>query len=172
MDMNRKGMITLIISIVMVVFLASTIFILRSALADKTDGHAFAEQVAKKNGVKNIEEVSTYNSDHVYYVVKGQNQKKQKVIAFVPKDESKKVKIVLEKNGLSKKEVLQLVSTYDDNKKPKKIISMEIGYDDSEKPKWDIPVWEVRYVDQKNRYTYFIVSFTDSKVYKAYSIQR
>lgn len=172
MSMNGKRMITLIVSIVIVVILVSTIFIFRSALAHKTDGHALAEQMAMKNGVKNIEEVSTYNSDHVYYVVKGKNQKNQKVIAFVPKDESKKVKIVLEKNGLSKKEVLQLVSSYDDDKKPKEIISVEIGYDDSEKPKWDIPVWEVRYVDQKNRYTYFIVSFSDRKVYKAYSIQQ
>lgn len=170
--MKKKNVFILALLILMLITVTSIAFILKSALAERTVGHDYAEKVAMENGVKKIEEISTYNSDNVYYVVKGKNHEDKSVIAFVPKNEKKRVHMFLADKGLTKEDVLELVSSYDPDKKPKEIISIEIGYDDSQKPKWDIPVWEVRYKDEKNRYTYFIVSFTDSKVYKSYSIQQ
>ncbi|WP_243386632.1 DUF5590 domain-containing protein [Bacillus kexueae] len=170
--MNRKGIITLSIIIIITLITTTVALILRSALEHRTDGHAYAEQKAIENGIKNIEEVSTYRSDSVYYVVKGKNKNDEQVVAFVPKEEKEQVHIFLEKDGLTKEEVLELVHRYDEEKRPNEIISIQLGFDNSQTPKWDIPVWEVRYKDQKNRYTYFIVSFTDPKVYKSYSIQQ
>jgi len=170
--MKIKAIITILLSFFTLVFLILGGWMYYSLMNDKTEGHSIASEVAKKNGIKIIEEVSTYHSDHVYYIVKGQNENNQNVIVFIPEKNTENIKTVYEKDGLTKEEVLNLVNTYDQDKKPKEIISVKIGYDDSKSPKWDIPVWEVRYIDQQNRYTYFFVSFTDPKIYKAYSIQQ
>lgn len=172
MWMKFKTILTITFSFVILISILVGGWMYHSLMTDKTKGHSKVIQIAKNNGLKIIEEVSTYYSDHVYYIVKGQNENNKNMILFISKDNKEKIKSVLEKDGLTKEEVLKLVHSFDPEKKPKKIISFEIGYDDSKSPKWDIPVWEVRYIDQQNRYTYFFVSFTDPKVYKAYSIQQ
>ncbi|WP_044749103.1 DUF5590 domain-containing protein [Bacillus alveayuensis] len=170
--MSRKTIVTLIISTILIVCLITIGWIYRSAMDDKMMGHTWAEEVAKENGIKNIKNISTYYSDHAYYIVAGSNDKSEHVYAFIPKDRPEDILTIKEKDGLSKDDVLKLVFSFDEEKKPQEIIAISLGYDDSKTPKWDIPVWEVRYIDQKNRYTYFIVSFTDPQVYKSYSIQQ
>lgn len=161
-----------IISIICFLLLATAFVthIYTSAEEDKRKGHHSASEIAQNNGFEKVDNISTYHSRHTYYVVQGKNKNGEKIIGWMKKGNDN---ILVKKadEGLSKKEVLQLVQEVA-GEKPKEIRKIMLGFDDSKQPTWDIPVWEVQFIDQQNRYTYLIVSFTDERVYKIYSIKQ
>ncbi|MEK3645427.1 cell wall elongation regulator TseB-like domain-containing protein [Aeribacillus sp. FSL M8-0235] len=166
-----KGKIFISFICALIFLVVTFAFLYNSAKEDKTKGHETAIQAAKEHGFASIDEVNTFYNRNVYYIIQGKNKKGEKIIGWMKKRNTDKILIKKAKEGLSKDDVLQLIQNID-NSKPKKIKKIMLGYDDTDSKKWDIPVWEVQYIDQQNRYTYFIVSFTDDRVYKMYSIKQ
>ncbi|MED0703271.1 DUF5590 domain-containing protein [Aeribacillus composti] len=166
-----KGKIFISFICALIFLVVTCAFLSHSAKEDKTKGHETAIQAAKEHGFASIDEVNTFYNRNVYYIIQGKNKKGEKIIGWMKKGNTDKILIKKAKEGLSKDDVLQLIQNID-NSKPKKIKKIMLGYDDTDSKKWDIPVWEVQYIDQQNRYTYFIVSFTDDRVYKMYSIKQ
>jgi len=166
-----KGKIFISFICALIFLVVTFAFLYNSAKEDKTKGHETAIQAAKEHGFASIDEVNTFYNRNVYYIIQGKNKKGEKIIGWMKKGNTDKILIKKAKEGLSKDDVLQLIQNID-NSKPKKIKKIMLGYDDKDSKKWDIPVWEVQYIDQQNRYTYFIVSFTDDRVYKMYSIKQ
>ncbi|AXI39983.1 MAG: hypothetical protein C6W58_03130 [Bacillaceae bacterium] len=166
-----KGKIFISFICALIFLVVTFAFLYNSAKEDKTKGHETAIQAAKEHGFASIDEVNTFYNRNVYYIIQGKNKKGEKIIGWMKKGNTDKILIKKAKEGLSKDDVLQLIQNID-NSKPKKIKKIMLGYDDTDSKKWDIPVWEVQYIDQQNRYTYFIVSFTDDRVYKMYSIKQ
>ncbi|ASS91706.1 MULTISPECIES: DUF5590 domain-containing protein [Aeribacillus] len=166
-----KGKIFISFICALIFLVVTFAFLYNSAKEDKTKGHETAIQAAKEHGFASIDEVNTFYNRNVYYIIQGRNKKGEKIIGWMKKGNTDKILIKKAKEGLSKDDVLQLIQNID-NSKPKKIKKIMLGYDDTDSKKWDIPVWEVQYIDQQNRYTYFIVSFTDDRVYKMYSIKQ
>ncbi|MED0648982.1 DUF5590 domain-containing protein [Aeribacillus pallidus] len=166
-----KGKIFISFICALIFLVVAFAFLYNSAKEDKTKGHETAIQAAKEHGFASIDEVNTFYNRNVYYIIQGKNKKGEKIIGWMKKGNTDKILIKKAKEGLSKDDVLQLIQNID-NSKPKKIKKIMLGYDDTDSKKWDIPVWEVQYIDQQNRYTYFIVSFTDDRVYKMYSIKQ
>lgn len=67
--------------------------------------------------------------------------------------------------GISEKEALQrtIEQVGDDSKehksKPKEILKIKLGFENN------IPLWEVTYIDDENRYSYYYLAFKDGQFY-------
>jgi uncharacterized protein YpmB len=122
-----------------------------------------AVSLAKEKGY-----FSEVNDFHVYHgpkkedktvdVIEGKNKKGEKVIVWI-EEKSKKITVRRAKNGVSKKEAVQ-VFLKDQN--PKKIISVRLGLIEK------TPVWEIYYRSNGNLINYYYVNFDTGKWYKKY----
>lgn len=74
--------------------------------------------------------------------------------------------------GISEKEALQrtIEQVGDDSKehksKPKEILKIKLGFENN------IPLWEVTYIDDENRYSYYYLAFKDGQFLRRYSIEK
>lgn len=122
---------------------------------------AEAVEIAKRE--KNL--VTITNVDHffkneTYYVVEGKNENGTDMVVWVGED--KEVTSEIAKKGLSEKQILDFVKT---NYDAKKIIDSRLGMEDG------IPLWEVVYYDDQDRYTYYYGYFETGKRYEIYRLK-
>lgn len=96
-----------------------------------------------------VEDFHIYNGLETVYVIEGENQDGEEIIAWVPE---KKGKIIVKKanDGLTKQEAVQKLL---EEKNPKKIISVRLG---AEK---DIPLWEIYYRSENDLINYYYIHF-------------
>lgn len=115
-------------------------------------GHQLNQAAAKakqQQHLKKVLNVTYYHGTNAYDVVEGVSRKGKKVYVWVPDGKGKPfVKPV--DQGWSKGKVKQYAMSH---LHPKKLISIELG---AEK---NMPVWEIIYIDQKNRYTFYYLRF-------------
>ncbi|MCI0765763.1 DUF5590 domain-containing protein [Bacillus sp. TL12] len=118
-----------------------------------------AKEKAKLTKVKNVE---YYNGKSSYTVVQGVDEKGEKIIVWVPE---KKGDVLVKKQseGISEKDALQIVTK---EQKPKQFLKVKLGAENN------VPLWEVTYIDDENRYTYYYLAFQDGKFLKRYSIEK
>ncbi|WP_410981976.1 DUF5590 domain-containing protein [Bacillus cereus] len=118
-----------------------------------------AKEKAKLTKVKNVE---YYNGKSSYAVVQGVDEKGEKIIVWVPE---KKGDVLVKKQseGISEKDALQIVTK---EQKPKQFLKVKLGAENN------VPLWEVTYIDDENRYTYYYLAFQDGKFLKRYSIEK
>ncbi|MFP3393521.1 peptidase M4, partial [Brevibacillus sp. SIMBA_076] len=50
--------------------------------------------------------------------------------------------------------------------KPKEILKAKLGFENN------IPLWEVTYIDDDNRYSYYYLEFKDGNFLRRYSIEK
>jgi len=97
-----------------------------------------------------------------YAVVQGVDEKGEQIIVWVP--EKKGNVLVRKKNeGISEKKALQIVAG---ERKPKELVKAKLGAEN------DVPLWEITYIDQEGRYTYYYLEFQDGKYAGYYSIEK
>lgn len=115
-----------------------------------------AVKAQKQYDLKKVMEVSDYHGSHDYHVITAMNKKGKKVFAWMADGKGKSFVKAADK-GWSKDKVKQ----YATNKlHPKKVISIQLGVEDQ------VPLWEIVYRDQNNRYTFHYLRFKDGVWYR------
>lgn len=163
--MERKVGISLFIIIVLII---SGIWILTSsylsAREQYKDGHEQSREFAlEEANLKSVNKIKTYSADQKYHVITGTNKENQKVYAWISNiEKGRKILIKKQSSGITKEEALETV--YQEHN-PAEIISVQLGMDEG------IPIWEVKYQDEKERYTFDFVNFYDGKIIKHMAIK-
>lgn len=135
-----------------------------SAMAQKNDGHEEAiERALKETDLKNTESVETFNGLKQYYVITGLNKSNEAVYVWVPEDSKEKPVLKLAADGISEKKALEIVKA---EQNPEKVISVKLGMEKT------IPLWEVKYIDDRNRYTYDLINFSNGEIRKHIAIKK
>jgi uncharacterized protein YpmB len=122
---------------------------------------AEAVKIAKKEeNLVSIKNVEHFFKNETYYVVEGKNEKGTDLIVWVGND--KKVYSENAKKGLSEAQMINYVK---ENHDAKEIIDSRLGMED------EIPLWEVVYYDDQERYTYYYGYFETGKRYEIYRLK-
>lgn len=120
------------------------------------------ETAKKKGKLTEVTNIDYYHGTTSYAVVQGVNEKGDQYIVWVP--EEKGDVLVHKKNeGISEKEAMQIVAA---EGKPKEFVKVKLGAENN------VPLWEVTYIDQEDRYTYYYLEFKDGKYAGYYSIEK
>ncbi|EEL51390.1 MULTISPECIES: DUF5590 domain-containing protein [Bacillus cereus group] len=120
-------------------------------------------EIAKEKAkLTKVNSVDYFNGESSYTVVQGVDEKGEKIIVWVPE---KKGDVLVKKQseGISEKDALQIVAK---EQKPKQFLKAKLG---AEK---NVPLWEVTYIDDENRYIYYYLAFQDGKFLKRYNIEK
>lgn len=120
------------------------------------------ERAKEKIAFTHIERTYTYYGEKTYIVFIGKNKQGEKYIAWVPE---KKGNIVVKRaeSGITEAEAIAKLKA---ERHPKKLISAKLGMEKG------VPLWELTYIDQYNRYSFYYLSFTDGTFLKRYSFQQ
>ncbi len=154
---------------IVVVFIISAIWILTSSYLSARDqyenGHEQSKQFAmEKAKLKTISNIDTFSSDQKYHVITGKNNENETVYVWISNIEKGRKSVVKKKStGITKNEALE--SVYEEHN-PSEIISVKLGMDEG------IPIWEVKYQDESERYTFDYVNFYDGKIIKHMAIKK
>ncbi|MBN8190715.1 DUF5590 domain-containing protein [Bacillus sp. NTK074B] len=146
-----KKVITIVVVLFIVIGVTSSVLIYQIS-RDPLDQEAdmALKRVADETAIVKVENTSFYNGSKSYVVVTGENNTKEKLIAWVPK---KKGDIVEKKwaDGITKD---QAINKLKDEKKPKELLSVRLGYESVG------PVWEMTYLDQQDNLNYYYLLFS------------
>ncbi|MDM5154167.1 DUF5590 domain-containing protein [Bacillus sp. DX1.1] len=120
------------------------------------------EMAKEKAKLTKVEKVDYYNGKSSYAVVQGVDEKGEQTIVWVPE---KKGNVLVRKKseGISEKKAIQIVAS---ERKPKEFVKVKLGAEN------DVPLWEITYIDQEGRYTYYYLEFQDGKYAGYYSIEK
>ncbi|MES9780413.1 MULTISPECIES: cell wall elongation regulator TseB-like domain-containing protein [Bacillus cereus group] len=131
----------------------------------------FVEIAKEKAKLTKVKSVDYYNGKSAYIVVQGTDEKGEQLIVWVP--EKKGNTVVRKKSeGISEKEAIQRTleqvgnESKESKSKPKEIMKVKLGFEN------DVPLWEVTYIDDDNRYSYYYLEFKDGKFLRRYSIEK
>ncbi|HDR7792613.1 TPA: DUF5590 domain-containing protein [Bacillus luti] len=166
----KKWIFTIIIVIV-----ASGIYgayVYNKAMGKKIPKEEKSIEIAKEKAkLTKVKSIDYFNGESSYTVVQGTDEKGEQLIVWVP--EKKGDTVVRKKSeGISEKEAVQrtVEQIGDENKesknKPKEILKVKLGFENN------IPLWEVTYIDDENRYSYYYLAFKDGQFLRRYSIEK
>ncbi|WP_026560179.1 DUF5590 domain-containing protein [Bacillus sp. J37] len=164
--MEKKIVIPLIILVVLII---SGIWILTSsyltARGQYEDGHKQSKQFAMEEAnLKKISKINTFSADQKYHVITATNNENEQVYGWISNIEKERKMIVKKKSsGITKNEALESVN---EEHNPSEIISVQLGMDEG------IPIWEVKYQDESDRYTFDYVNFYDGKIIKHMALKK
>ncbi|MCV9888382.1 cell wall elongation regulator TseB-like domain-containing protein [Metabacillus halosaccharovorans] len=164
--MEKKIVIPLFILGVLII---SGIWILTSsyltARGQYEDGYEQSKQFAMEEAnLKNISKINTFNSDQKYHVITAKNNENEQVYGWISNIKKERKMIVKKKTaGITKNEALESVN---EEHNPSEIISVQLGMDEG------IPIWEVKYQDESDRYTFDYVNFYDGKIIKHMALKK
>jgi uncharacterized protein YpmB len=120
-----------------------------------------AKEVFKLIEVSNV---GFYHGTNSYQVVQGKNVEDEEIIVWV--SNNPKIKPFSRKvsEGITKDKVKQLI---DQQLEYKKIIDIRLGAENK------VPLWEVTYIDQEDRYSFYYVAFKDGTyLNKKYNLKK
>ncbi|MGM0873960.1 MAG: DUF5590 domain-containing protein [Bacillota bacterium] len=163
--MGKKTIISLVITVVILIV---AIWVFGSAYSvareQYLDGHEKSKElVLNKGELSSIQNVETFNGNIKYHVMSAENAKDEKVYVWVPQTEkNEKVIIKKQSSGITEEEAISKVNQEYD---PIKIVDVKLGMDEG------IPIWEVKYKDQSDRYTFDFVNFYDGEIIKHMAIK-
>ncbi len=163
--MGRKLIIaSIILAIVLLIALGGFSHVYQSAMSQKNSGHDKAiARATEQTEIKDAESVQTFNGLEQYFVIAGKNESNQNVYVWVPEDTKKKPVLKLASEGISEKEALEIVNK---EQNPQKIISAQLGMEKN------VPIWEIKYIDKQNRYTYDFINFNNGEIQKHIAIKK
>jgi uncharacterized protein YpmB len=120
------------------------------------------ERAKQEIHFKEIEEVYTYYGNQAYVVIVGTNKDNENIIAFVP-EKTDNVIIKKQEEGISRQDAIARVKA---ERNPKEIVSAKLGI------KEGIPCWEIKYIDQKNLFTFYYLTFKNGTFLGRYGLQQ
>jgi uncharacterized protein YpmB len=158
--MRKLGIIAIVVLLI-AVWQAVTVY--NAAMEPKRLMEEKALRRAEKEvHFTDIEEIYTYYGNQTYVIIVGTDDDHEKVIAWVP-EKTDNVIIEKQKDGISKQEAIAKVKA---ERNPKEIISAKLGI------KKGVPCWEIKYIDQKNFYTFYYLTFEDGSFFDRYGFQQ
>lgn len=155
----KKWILAAVLTLVAVILYS--MYIYKDTMNGKLLGEAKAITVATEEAnLTNITSVDYYHGISSYKIIQGTDTKGVHWIVWVPE---KKGKVLIKKlnDGVSQQEAIQIVMK---ERNPKEIVKVKLGAES------DIPLWEITYIDQEDRYTYYYLNFIDGKYEGYYSI--
>ncbi|MBY0595428.1 cell wall elongation regulator TseB-like domain-containing protein [Bacillus bingmayongensis] len=157
----KKWIFAIIIVIVAIVLYGVHVY--NATMEKKIPKESKVVEIAKEKAkLTKVKTVDYYNGKSSYAVVQGVDEKGEQIIVWVP--EKKGNVLVRKKNeGISEKKALQIVAG---ERKPKELVKVKLGAEN------DVPLWEITYIDQEDRYTYYYLEFQDGKYAGYYSIEK
>lgn len=163
--MGKKTIITIcILSIILClsIWVFSTTY--SSAREQYSQNHEKSKELALEVGkLSSVDSIDTFYGQLKYHVLSGKNNKDEKVYAWVPqKEKSEEVIVENQSSGITKEEAIKKVSKEYDLVE---LIVVNLGMDEG------IPIWEVKYRDKSNRYTFDYVRFSDGTIVKHMAIK-
>lgn len=140
------------ISFACIVIISSFCFyIYHSASKPITEAEQQAIEIAKEHvKINNIIETSFFNGDEPYHVIRATNEHDQEIIIWVSEANSDKIIVEFAKNGLTKEQVKEYALSELDIKE---LQDIRIGM------KYNIPVWEITFIDSNDRYSFYYLTF-------------
>jgi uncharacterized protein YpmB len=162
--MGKKTTITLIITVVILIIAVCVFSTSYNAARDQYQaGHVKSKELALEKGISSIDHVETFYGNIKYHVMSGKNAKDEKVYVWVPQsDKLEKVFIKKQSSGITEEQAIKKV--YQEYN-PVKLVDVKLGMDEG------IPIWEVKYKDHSNRYTFDFVNFYDGEIIKHMAIK-
>ncbi|WP_209122630.1 DUF5590 domain-containing protein [Alkalihalobacillus sp. BA299] len=118
------------------------------------------QRVLSDTDITTVEEVSIYHGTKPYTVILGQS-KENRVVAWVGNEEERII-VKNAKDGLRKEEVKQFALA---ELAPKKLIAIRLGMENH------LPIYEITYLDENDRYTFYYITFEDGTFVKRYSLK-
>ncbi len=135
-----------------------SIALYQSTMKVKLDEQQIAHaKVVNENMLQNIDDVTTYYGTKTYHIFTGDDLNGEKVIVFLPEDIEENTVTRKPSTGVSKEEALQILLS-NPSLNPKEIRSIKLGIEKDSNGK-DTPIWEIIYLDQNNRLTYYRAYF-------------
>ncbi|PEX92291.1 MULTISPECIES: cell wall elongation regulator TseB-like domain-containing protein [Bacillus cereus group] len=160
---------------IIIVIVASGIYgayVYNKAMDKKIPKESKSVEIAKEKAkLTKVKSVDYYNGKSSYTVVQGTDEKGEQIIVWVP-DKKGNVLVKKKSEGISEKEALQRLADQATGKgdepkpKPKQIVKVKLGAEN------DIPLWEITYIDQEDRYTYYYLEFQNGEYAAHYSIEK
>ncbi|MGM7721952.1 DUF5590 domain-containing protein [uncultured Metabacillus sp.] len=164
--MKKKTITTLIITVSILFIIGILVFstTYNTAREQYASGHEQSKALALEKGkLSSVGTIETYYGQQKFHVMTGENSNGDKVYAWVMQSEKDQQVIVKKQSsGITKK---QAITTVQKEYNPVKIIDVKLGMDEG------IPIWEVKYVDESNRYTFDLVNFYDGEIVKHMAIK-
>lgn len=157
----KKWVIVLFIFLCLAVWQVISVY--QDALKPKLSMEAKAlERAKEKIALTQIDRTYTYYGNESYIVFVGRTKQGKRCVVWVPE---KKGKVVIKRvgSGITEAEAIAKLKA---DRHPKKIISAKLGMEKG------VPLWELTYIDQYNRYSFYYLSFTDGTFLKRYSFQQ
>jgi uncharacterized protein YpmB len=155
----KKWILATALAVVAVILYS--VYIYKDTMNGKLEGEAKAISIATQQAdLSKVTAVDYYHGVSSYKIVQGTDKKGAHWIVWVP-DKKGKVLIRKLRDGISQQEAIQIVMK---ERNPKEIVKVKLGAES------DIPLWEITYIDQENRYTYYYLNFIDGKYEGYYSI--
>ncbi len=157
----KKWILGILIAILAVVTI-SVVHLYRSTLGpEKEISEKAAAAAIEKTNMQAAGKVEHFHGSSAYHVVSGTDGSGKRMIAWIPDHGSRKPIVRYEKDGISKKKVIDF---FNKEVNPRKIIDIRLGIEEN------IPVWEVSYVDRKDRISYYYLAFKDGTFIKRYRL--
>ncbi|MGG3842245.1 DUF5590 domain-containing protein [Anoxybacillus kestanbolensis] len=131
------------------------------ALSSKNADEQRAIKQAEQKGIVEVTDVYTYRGSDVYVVVIGKNDEGEQMIVWVT-EKGKVVDVRHVSEGITRQQALSAVQPYH----PKTVVSVKLGMEKG------IPLWEITYIDERDRYSFYYVRFEDGAFLKRYHFAR
>jgi uncharacterized protein YpmB len=158
---------------IIIIWQASHIYHVSISFQKNGENKAIAYAEEKVKALSSITDVEYYHGRLAYTVLYGTDDNKEDIIVWVP--DSKNGKLITKKasEGWSMEKVKKYVIA---NQNPLKLIDIRLGAevikDNRTNRTETTPLWEVTYIDQEKRYTYYFMKFVDGSFVKRYSLKK
>lgn len=157
----KKWLVLMLVFLCLGVWQAASVY--QDALQPKQSlAEKALERAKEKIAFTRIDRTYTYYGDRTYTVFIGENKHGKKYIVWVP-EKNGKIVVKRAESGITEKEAIAKLKA---ERHPKKLISVKLGMEKG------VPLWELTYIDQHNRYSFYYLSFTDGTFLKRYSFQQ
>lgn len=152
-----KKWIIIISTLIFILLVWQLVSIYHTAMSPIREDENEAAEIAKEEkNLQTINEVYTYNGTTPYTIVQGTDDKNEEIIIWV--DEKKKIALTANaSDGVAKKDVMKYVDT---DRKPSEILSVSLAMENN------IPLWEIKFKDQNDRYNLYYIKFEDGEYYQ------
>ncbi|WP_026673080.1 cell wall elongation regulator TseB-like domain-containing protein [Alkalihalobacterium bogoriense] len=119
--------------------------------------------IIENTDVTIVDTVEFYHGTESYFVIKGVNEQNENVIVWINKEDRDSIIVRNAADGITKEQVRSFALSELD---PKKIISIRLGYENNR------TVYEITYIDEEDRYSYYYMTFSDGTFVKRYSLRK
>ncbi|MFV8828333.1 DUF5590 domain-containing protein [Alkalihalobacterium sp. APHAB7] len=158
----KKWVITIVCAL-LIAAIGMSIYFYQNMRSPITEQEQLAiERALNETEIGIIEDVSFYHGTQPYVVIKGQQEDGETdLIAWVGQ-EAESIVVKPAKNGLTEEEVRQFAVS---ELAPKRLLAVRLGLENR------LPIYEITYIDQNDRYSFYYITFEDGTFVKRYSLK-